>query len=431
MKFILILVLVTATGATTLKNILKSPKETLDLYQHFKETKHLHYQPEEERLRLQLFKESAELVAELNSDDTEEAEYELNRFSVMSEEEKTKYLGFNGTEKMEEVPPTPSRLRKRSVVPDSKMWIYDGLVTKASNQGGCGACWAFAAVVALEAKYKQETGILRKFSEQELLDCTYEGKKTRARYGDEYISVWHQGCWGGWYNHCYNHIQKAGRLAAYGDYPYHGNDCACEGSAKRDSLLAAQVTGYVNVPKSEADVIEALSQNVLAVAFASTKKFHPYKRGLFKDPACKDLNANHAVAMVGYTQTYVLVKNSWGDDWGDSGFVRFKRNHDHCHIWNHAKYPLMAQTDVVDLLGEDDPVDYDPVNTDPHPDCDNYLDTRDDCDLLECEAADNGGVDWVECKRTCNHCGRIGAYTGECPAGTKRCGGVCKHEHMC
>ena len=31
-----------------------------------------------------------------------------------------------------------------------------------------------------------------------------------------------------------------------------------------------------------------------------------------------------------YTPTYIVVKNSWGNSWGDEGFVKFGRN---WHSW--------------------------------------------------------------------------------------------------
>lgn len=442
MKLIAILIVLCTVRAKNLRKVLKSSKDTLQLYRHFKEAKHVHFLPEEERLRFRIFRHSAEQVASLNEDEAEEAQYELNRFSVMTEQEKHAYLGVNSTigdheilDDIDHVIPARARRKKRAVIPDSKMWIDDGQVTQVPDQGNCGSCWAFAAVAVLEAVYKQETGILRKFSEQELLDCTYEDKKSWSFWRDGiYYEDYHKnGCSGGWYYDCFRYIKRDGRLASASDYVYHENDCTCEAGVKRNSLIAAKVTGHTNIsPREEGPVIEALAEQVLAVAFTVTNNFFPYKRGVWKDIGCKDISGpSHAVTLVGYTPTYVLSKNSWGADWGDAGYVRFKRNHDHCHLWRYASYPTMSQTDVVDLLKVDTPSDYDPVLTDPHPDCATFSDERDDCGLEECTAADNGGVDWVECKRTCNNCGHNGTYTGECPAGTTRCGGACKHAHMC
>ena len=40
-------------------------------------------------------------------------------------------------------------------------------------------------------------------------------------------------------------------------------------------------------------------------------------------------NLDHAVVVVGYTQDYWLVRNSWGSGWGEKGYIRLSRKNDH------------------------------------------------------------------------------------------------------
>ena len=57
-------------------------------------------------------------------------------------------------------------------------------------------------------------------------------------------------------------------------------------------------------------------------------------------------DANHAVLVVGYGQQdgleYFLVKNSWGTDWGENGYVRIgvksTRNPGVCDILSQPVY---------------------------------------------------------------------------------------------
>lgn len=44
---------------------------------------------------------------------------------------------------------------------------------------------------------------------------------------------------------------------------------------------------------------------------------------------------NHAVLLVGYTDTYWIIKNSWGTSWGDNGYIyitRDRTNNKNCRI---------------------------------------------------------------------------------------------------
>ena len=72
-------------------------------------------------------------------------------------------------------------------------------------------------------------------------------------------------------------------------------------------------------------------------AVRSAGPFQEYQGGIFG--GCPDTAANevdHAITVVGYGtdngQDYWLIKNSWGPNWGENGFIRLKRGVNMCGI---------------------------------------------------------------------------------------------------
>jgi len=399
----------------TLSNILKSPQATLKLYSDFKSAEHLDFPRGEDRMRFGLFRRNAAFVAEANSNTEDTARYGINFFSAMTEEEKSGYLGLNSTGRET----NPSRLSSSPLsIPDEKLWVLEGAVTPVKNQGDCGSCWTFGAVGGLETRYKELSGVLRDFSEQEYLDCSYEYNHLR------------HGCNGGWPDDCYDYsVEYGGRLASTKDYPYRAVDGKCHFGAVPNSLISHKITDWIYVPKGEAANIEALSTGSLSVAFQVTNFFFQYQSGILKDTTCRR-KANHAVSAVGYTPDYVLVKNSWGTKWGDQGFVKFIRNYHNCGLFDHSVYPVLEATGVADTSAPDRATNYNPDGDSPTEETGPTVDP--DCkDKATNCARDNlceGDADFARtwCRRHCGYC------SDGCPDGTIRCDdGICKHVHMC
>lgn len=51
---------------------------------------------------------------------------------------------------------------------------------------------------------------------------------------------------------------------------------------------------------------------------------------------------NHGVLGVGWDETYWIIKNSWGTDWGVNGYLKVpKNNSDNCLIYNEGTVPFL------------------------------------------------------------------------------------------
>ena len=350
----------------SLRQALQSPRETLKLFSQYKTEKHLSFGASENRVRFLMFKKNAQLVSSLNSAPEETASFGLNLFSSMTDGEKNKWLGINATGKFPHTDILPV-LSSNLNTPRKKDWVDRGAVTAVKNQDSCGSCWAFSAIATLETRYKVKSGRLRSFSDQEYLDCTP-------------VSL---GCNGGWYNEAFAYSQKCGgRIAASKDYPYVGKKGDCKGKSKPNAAVAFKITGVEKIAADEDSNIAALAKGALSMAVFAGDAFFQYQSGIFKDTTCTEaVGPNHAVTGVGYTERYVVIKNSWSKFWGDNGFMRVTRNYHNCGFWDYSSYPILEKTGKKDK-GKDDraatydgDADYD--DNDDDSDCDDNDDDSD------------------------------------------------------
>ncbi|KAK6283915.1 hypothetical protein POUND7_002867 [Theobroma cacao] len=112
---------------------------------------------------------------------------------------------------------------------------------------------------------------------------------------------------------------------------------------------AARIAGYEDVPaNNEEALLKAASNQPVSVALdAAGPTFRFYSKGVF-DGEC-GTKVNHAVTIVGYGTSedganYWLIKNSWGEKWGEGGYMRIKREVDAskglCGLATKASYPI-------------------------------------------------------------------------------------------
>merc|ERR1712038_2116823 len=397
MKIVLVCLLAVAFAEDPLRSVLRSSSATASLFRQMKVKNHLNCRRSEDTFRFRLFRSSAAKVADYNEDVEDTAQYGINQFSFMTPMERQSYLGLNVSGL--EMGPEDVGFRNFNA-PEKVLWTNTGDVTPVKNQGSCGSCWTFGAVGGLETHYKQKSGVLRNFAEQEYLDCVYEGRRN--------------GYNGGWMSDCYDWSAKnGGRIAATSAKPYNGKDGTCRSSSTANGAKAYKITGNTPVSRSESAHLEAMTKGSIAVAFEVTDKFFSYDGKIMRDTTCRG-SANHAVTMVGYTKSFILVKNSWGETWGDKGFVKFARNYHNCHLYDYSSYPTLTSTGSSDS-GSDAATNYKPDENGPDPG------PNPDPDCKDVNS---------DCSKWCSYCD--GGDGGDCPSATIRCpDGKCRHEHMC
>jgi len=291
------------------------------------------YTPVEDTRRAAIFASNTRLVDSLNAEQSG-ATFELNKFADLSPSEfRARYNGFNG-----KAAPSFRRGANREAAPSkvAAAATYDwrthaGVLAPVQDQGQCGSCWAFSAVVNMESRLAiTKGGNVNKLAEQALVDCEHNCGQYRFFNGCD------AGCSGGLMPNAFKYGMATG-LPTEGSYPYRATDGTC-----KSFTSVANFTNWEFVSTTESEIATYLAKTPIAVAVdASGWQF--YSGGIINagSSICATQNPNnpsldHGVAIVGYDTTaaapYWIVRNSWGATWGESGYLRVQYNKDTCGI---------------------------------------------------------------------------------------------------
>ena len=210
-------------------------------------------------------------------------------------------------------------------VPTELDWRNLNVLNPVKNQEQCGSCWAFSAIGAVESAVAIKTGVLYDLSEQQLVDCS-------TNYGNA-------GCNGGLMDYAFQYAVE-NKLCSEQEYSYTGQDGTC-----RSCEGLVNVKGFVDVQQSnETALLYSLIEQPISIAVeADQYGFQFYSSGVF-DGSC-GTNLDHGVLLVGYGKEngldYWLVRNSWGEYWGDKGYIKLVRGVNQCGISLAPSFPVV------------------------------------------------------------------------------------------
>ncbi|GFS29383.1 granulin repeat cysteine protease family protein [Actinidia rufa] len=268
---------------------------------------------DEKEMRFEIFKENLRIIDNHNADANRSYSLGLNRFADLTDEEyRSTYLGFKSGPKAK----VSNRYVPKvgDVLPNYVDWRTVGAVVGVKDQGLCSSCWAFSAVAAVEGINKIVTGDLISLSEQELVDC---GRTQRTR-----------GCNRGYMDDGFQFIIDNGGINTEDNYPYTAQDGQCNLYLKNQKYVT--IDDYEQLPaNNELAMQYAVAYQPISVGLESEGgKFKLYTSGIYTGYCGTAID--HGVTIVGYGtergMDYWIVKNSWGTNWGENGYIRIQRN---------------------------------------------------------------------------------------------------------
>ena len=215
--------------------------------------------------------------------------------------------------------------------PDSKAftWVDKKMVTPVKYQGLCGVCWAFTSAAVMESNFLIRKNWNLDLSEQHIIDCS-EASQPVYRGGQVvYVKRKAGSCQGGWYGPVFDYY-KTHSVALESQLPYQYRESTCVASMTTKYKIVTW--GYVKsdggMPEVKAMKEALCKYGPIAACVKVTPALQAYRSGIFDEFAdCSgEKDINHAITIVGWDdekESY-LVKNSWGPQWGEDGYVWIK-----------------------------------------------------------------------------------------------------------
>jgi C1A family cysteine protease len=294
--------------------------------------------------KFELFVTSEDYINELNAN-LSDPMYGHTKYSDWTMDEKKSILMTQ--EEMEE-----ERRRMLTWCNSFKGWgsgvtssaDYRWAAQAVQDQGDCGSCWAFSSIGQFEFNYYKYKGIWQKQSEQYVLDCV----------GDSIGN-----CDGGWPHQTNMWLADYGSCPQSNYWSYDGLDTwscsSCWGSKTTTTNAAVACitessTGYDTESYNYWKIIANAAQYVsLSFWMGISNSFYYVKTtstsssvtAYYYNCDASNIIGYHAMSTYGVSSTgnYLLVRNSWGTDFGDGGyFWLYYNSASTCNLQNYVSF---------------------------------------------------------------------------------------------
>lgn len=266
--------------------------------------------------------------------------------------------------------------------------VWHGLLSPVMNQGTCGSCWAFASTSTLADRFNiQSMGLMHVWlSPVKLILCDFRGKEFDVVHPDtdpdqlaniDTASLSNNACYGNSLYDAWRYLYVVGtnteQCIPYNKNLGPGEEQTFQKLSKFDdpsrlplcTVVAGKIgdmCANVHYDASTGEEIGDPSRFYRAIHFYSVDNneydirhnifcWGPVSTGMKVYPDFYTFDAKneiyewnghgpevggHAIEIVGWGEDngkkYWIIKNSWGDKWGDGGYFRMIRGVNNCQI---------------------------------------------------------------------------------------------------
>jgi|GEM_PF-3309510 len=195
---------------------------------------------------------------------------------------------------------------------DGKDWM-----SPVRDQASCGSCWTFGALAAMEGAidiYLNDPDFDIDLSEQFMVSCG-GGSCENGGFAEEVLAK----------------LQSDG-IPDEACYEYLAEEGLCSNACSDWQERTVKICDWnILVAPTEEELKSELLNGPMPVTMRVDSGFSGYSGGVWEGSYTNcgffEDQTNHVVALVGWNDANDtwIVKNSWGDDWGDGGYFHAKR----------------------------------------------------------------------------------------------------------
>jgi len=320
MKSVLALFLVALCFASVaLAAVTSADIDILKKFNAFETKYNKQYASASERFyRIGIFATNLERVKVMNEEHGTPV-FGVTKFMDLTPEEfKAKYLTFSLPDSLPDMPFADA--------PEANTTEWDwginktGIVTPVKNQEQCGSCWAFSATESVESAWALAGNTIQVLAPQQIVDCDTGGVD--------------QGCSGGYPYDAYKYVIRAGGMELESAYPYRAVQGSCKFSK---SKVVSSINSWTWVSQAAATentkMLNYVASSGPVSVCVDAAPWQYYTGGVLR--RCGN-QIDHAVQATGFgviQGTNVWhVRNSWGADWGEHGYIYLERGINLCEI---------------------------------------------------------------------------------------------------